>query len=361
MWHYTCNGKQFLNKFSAIDENIISKHPIHFHTPDAYHDFDFSKEPDATWHDILKQEAINIRDSYKTVKLWYSGGVDSHLVLNTFVKNDIHVDEICCMKSGFEDVDTEITDHAQPFLKTIQKQIPKTKINIIEPTIEDYEKFHAGNSAIDWNYTFRLIYHTELIKDQHQQKGTTNVFGANPPLLIYKEGKWYTYWTDGDLEPNSKKYNFFADNPLVHAKQCHMLVNAIKETNFDYRTICLWPDEKSQHFYRKHTGRYDYGTKSPLKKLYFGQAEKNYFMLDNEKICYSNHKERYAIETALKKYPHLITSWKKKLHAQLDKNSLWWNNGTPEYGTMGILSKFYCLDEKMSKTVDELYPDGFKI
>ena len=361
MWHYTCNGKQFLNKFSAIDENIISKHPIHFHTPDADDDFDFSKKPDATWHDILKQEAINIRDSYKTVKLWYSGGVDSHLVLNTFIKNDIHVDEICCMKSGFEDVDTEITDHAEPFLKTIQKQIPKTKITIIEPNIKDYENFYAGNNAIEWNYTFRLIYHTELVKDEHQQKGTINVFGANPPLLIYKEGKWYTYWTDGDIEPNRKKYNFFADNPLVHAKQCHMLVNSIKETKFDYRTICLWPDEESQHFYRKHTGRYDYGKTFPLKKLYFGQAEKNYFMLDNEKICYSNHKERYAIETALKKYPHLIKLWQKKLHTQLDKKSSWWNDSTPEYGTVGILSKFYCLDEKMSKTVDELYPDGFKI
>ena len=193
MWHYTCNGKQFLNKFSAINENIISKHPIHFHIPDAYDNFDFSKEPNATWHDILKQEAIDIRDSYKTVKLWYSGGVDSHLVLNTFLKNNIHVDEICCMKSGFTDVDTEITDHAEPFLKTIQKQIPKTKINIIEPKIADYENFYSSNGTIDWNYTFRLIYHTELIKDKHQQKGTINVFGANPPLLVYKEGKWYTY------------------------------------------------------------------------------------------------------------------------------------------------------------------------
>ena len=361
MWPYTCNGKIFPYKFSAINENIISKHPIQFHTPNAYNDFDFSKEPNATWHEILKQEAIKIRDSYKTVKLWYSGGVDSHLVLNTFLKNNIHIDEICCMKSGFKNADSEITDYAEPFLKTIQKQIPKTKINIINPKITDYEDYYSNENTVEWNYTFRLLYHTELLKEYNQQEETINVFGANPPLLVHRDGKWYTYWTDGDIEHNTKKYNFFADNPLVHAKQCHMLVNAIKQTKFDYTTICLWPDDESQHFYRKHTGRYDYKNTFPLKKLYYGQSKKNYFMLGDEKICYSNYKERYAIGTSLKHYPHLVKLWKKKLHTLLDKNSHWWNDSTPEYGTIGILSKFYCLDTKISKTVDELYPDGFKL
>ena len=46
------------------------------------------------------------------------------------------------MKSGFKNADSEITDYAEPFLKTIQKQIPKTKINIINPTILDYKNYY---------------------------------------------------------------------------------------------------------------------------------------------------------------------------------------------------------------------------
>ena len=37
------------------------------------------------------------------------------------------------------------------------------------------------------------------------------------------------------------------------------------------------------------------------------------------------------------------------------------NQGDPCMGTIGIFSKFYCLTEKSTKTVDELFPNGFKL
>ena len=44
----------------------------------------------------------------------------------------------------------------------------------------------------------------------------------------------------------------------------------------------------------------------------------------------------------------------------MDIQSPWWNYGIPEYGAVNILSKFYCLTDNHNKTVDDLYPDGFK-
>ena len=41
-------------------------------------------------------------------------------------------------------------------------------------------------------------------------------------------------------------------------------------------------------------------------------------------------------------------------------NNQWWNNGCPELGMIGVFSKFYCLSDNHTKTVDELFPDGFK-
>ena len=38
----------------------------------------------------------------------------------------------------------------------------------------------------------------------------------------------------------------------------------------------------------------------------------------------------------------------------------WFNQGNPTLGTVGVFSKFYCLNEKDTKTVDELFPNGFK-
>ena len=39
----------------------------------------------------------------------------------------------------------------------------------------------------------------------------------------------------------------------------------------------------------------------------------------------------------------------------------WFNQGDPAMGTVGVFSKFFGLTEKSVKTVDELYPNGFKI
>ena len=359
MWFYTCNNKTFDFKFLAISEHLKTKQPIHFHAPEEYNTFDFSIEPNETWATLLKNEAIKLRETYQFIKLWYSGGADSHLILTTFIENNIHIDEICCMKSGFENADYEISNYAEPFLKTIQEQIPKTKISIINPTISDYENYYnkefTKNTA-GWGYScFRLIYHDELIKDHNQREGLVNVFGAEAPIILKKNNNWYTYWLDASIEPNLNKYNFFANNPAIHSKQCHMLLKSCdlnKDSNNHF-----YGDKNEQDFFRNATGRLK--RVMPYKKMYYGE-NKNYFTLDNEKIHYSNNKEEVAIQTAIKRYPNLVKTWKKRLFQLMDQQSQWWNYGTPEYGTVNILSKFYCLTDNHNKTVDELYPDGFK-
>lgn len=360
MWSYTCNNKTFDFKFLAIDEHLKTKQPLHFHAPKEYNTFDFSVEPNETWATLLKNEAIKLRETYQFIKLWYSGGADSHLILTTFIENNIHIDEICCMKSGFENADYEINNYAEPFLKTVQKQIPKTKINIVTPTILDYENYYnkkfTKNNA-DYSYhCFRLIYHDELIKDYNQKEGLINIFGADAPIILQKNNNWYTYWLDGNIEPNLNKYNFFANNPTIHSKQCHMLLKSCdlnKDSNNNF-----YGDEKEQDFFRRSTGRLK--KSMPYKKTYYNENKNNYLTLDNKKIYYSSDKEKFAIQTAIKKYPNLVNAWKNRLLELMDIQSPWWNHGIPEYGLVNIFSKFYCLTDNHNKTVDDLYPDGFK-
>ena len=212
MWFYTCNNKTFDFKLLAIDEHLKTKQSLHFHAPVEYNTFNFSVEPNETWATLLKNEAIKLRETYQFIKLWYSGGADSHLILTTFIENNIHIDEICCMKSGFEDADYEINNYAEPFLKTIQKQIPKTKINIINPTILDYEnyynkKFTKNSSGFSY-YCFRLIYHDELIKDYNQKR----IENFIPDSLL-------------DLEINKSvllEYNFDSINAIDWNKGCYV-------------------------------------------------------------------------------------------------------------------------------------------
>ena len=76
-----------------------------------------------------------------------------------------------------------------------------------------------------------------------------------------------------------------------------------KDSNNDF-----YGDKKEQDFFRKATGRLK--KSMPYKKTYYGENKNNYLTLDNKKIYYSNDKERFAIQTAIKKYPNLINAWK---------------------------------------------------
>ena len=97
MWKYNCGT----SKLEAIKSK---QHPT-FESPESQKDFDFSIEPEQSFYSLLVQEAKTIREKYPKVRLWYSGGCDSSLILDVFTKNNIHLDEIHLAKSGIKEAD----------------------------------------------------------------------------------------------------------------------------------------------------------------------------------------------------------------------------------------------------------------
>ena len=104
MWKYNCGT----SKLEAIKSK---QHPT-FESPESYKDFDFSIEPEQSFYSLLVQEAKTIREKYPKVRLWYSGGCDSSLILDVFTKNNIHLDEIHLAKSGIKEADFEFDNFA---------------------------------------------------------------------------------------------------------------------------------------------------------------------------------------------------------------------------------------------------------
>ena len=362
-WFYNCNGKQYASKFQAIKENINTGHPVHFNANETWNGYDFSAEPEETWSTLLKQEAIKLRESYSYIKLWYSGGADSDLVLTTFIQNNIHIDEICCSKSGLGNADYEIDNFAMQYLKQVEPMIPNTKITILEPKIKDYKDYYMHSNwsteVPEWNYAFRMIYHNDIIKDHNTKSEMINVFGAEPPRLAYRNKKWYMYFLDGDIESAENKYNFFVEDPKVHAKQCHMLLRGIKASKkeHEYNEICNL--RKHEVFCRDHTGRHDFHYIFPRRIEFWGDFYNNFINFNGDKLYYTAQKEKNALEKLILDYPELIRSWKDGLYDMYDIGK--WVNGVPEQGLINIHTKFYSLEDNSVETVDSLYPEGFLI
>ena len=83
--------------------------------------------------------------------------------------------------------------------------------------------------------------------------------------------------------------------------------------------------------------------------------------LDKRKLLYHNNKEKVALETIMTSRSDLIKKWQSGLD-EFSKlaNGKWFNNGRPEFGTVGVFANFHGLDIKSHKSVDELFPNGFK-
>ncbi len=247
-WLY--DGRQFFNKNSALESaGDISRVSFHHHD-EAFSKANWLVEPEKSWPDLLCERACQLRDSYDHLRLWYSGGVDSHTVLMTFIENKIPLDEICIMRTSptadYEDPgNSEINFVALPFLRRIQPLLGKAKINLLDLGPRHYQKFFSDP---DWakqvnTIDFRLSYVStaslllpELISPIERGRKLANVTGGNKPRLEMENGRYYAFYWDEYLKwdlneatrESLEEFYFSSELPEVHIKQCHMVKNHLK-------------------------------------------------------------------------------------------------------------------------------------
>tara|TARA_X000000950_G_scaffold64185_1_gene78684 strand:+ start:5226 stop:6317 length:1092 start_codon:yes stop_codon:yes gene_type:complete len=360
-WRYTVGDKIILHKAHAIQESIKTNHPIHFHAPEEYDTFDASVEPEESLDDLLIAEARYLREKYKYLKLNYSGGLDSNLILKIFTDNDIKIDEIQCFKSGIPPADFEIDNFAIPMIKDLSHKLKHTKISIIEPTLDDYEKYYSepltdekvDKGCIDWHLHCRIIFQKYLL-DRELDPDVITITGKEKPRIIKHHDDYYTYFLDGDIEYQPQFYNFFVDNPKINAKQTHGWLKEFKK--YDKNIDATWEVE---YLWNQTTGR-PVSEPFPKKNLHLNKKDNSIFH-KGSKIYFQNEKERLAFDWLSKNAPTILDQYQKFIEALLDfTNNTWFNHGRPELMYVANFSKFYGLTKKDIKTVDELYPNGFK-
>lgn len=94
---YKVGNKAFTNKLEACLalNNIPGDHQIHWdYHDDVYKRAQWLHEPPVSIDELYKQRAIQLREQYDHLVLFYSGGADSHTILQTFINNNIKIDEV---------------------------------------------------------------------------------------------------------------------------------------------------------------------------------------------------------------------------------------------------------------------------
>lgn len=236
-WEYA--GTRYKTKFKAIEASGGDVMSITFNAfNDDFYSYPWHIEPKESYEQLLTDRALQLRDNYKYIKLFFSGGHDSTLMLNTFLNNNIHIDEIIVYRYAINDKFTnlsneEIDVYAIPFLKNLQKQVPKTKVTVWDFGRDFYDKY-LGEKWLHTKSNFDMR-HFNLPKIRG--KTFCYLLGSHDPHVIYKEGKWYSdiFDSNGMAEVASfRNVEFFYTSnsfPALHAKQLHLVKNYLKYNN----------------------------------------------------------------------------------------------------------------------------------
>lgn len=265
---YLCNGKRYFNKLEAILEANVS----HKHVEWDYHDaifgkHDWSIEPTMELKELYKLRALQLRDAYDHLVLFYSGGVDSWNILKTFVDNNIRIDEIY-MFGAFEAEEKKISSLGYSrdpgyYTREIKQSLPLVKKLVADRNIKvnvfDWTR-HILDAAndLDWIWTagvrfdptcmvrskFHKIFreHNELL---HKGKKVGFVYGVDKPRLLRDDNTIYFAFLDvimttGTLPSNdilgeyweNDEYFYWSPNlPELAIKQSHTVVKWLQSQN----------------------------------------------------------------------------------------------------------------------------------
>lgn len=284
--YYLVNDFKTLSKFEAWQharDNNIPIDQIQYNFNDIeFSKFDWSVEPQESIGTLYANRARELREKYDHIVIVYSGGVDSHVILQTFLENNIKVDEILTFWNSVDKkllFNQEVFNSAVPFIESIDLQSLGTKFNLIDigPSLQNqfedtqqlYDTFNAINGLIcPWTYFLRSGKAKVELFPEHVQMSKNNkkvlyIWGLDKPNVFIEEDHYVFRYVDsvpdfgaktfinktiyGDSLANVYDEGFFVSNesPEIVIKQCHLIVKELSTMNKDDPRLISFGDVKA--------------------------------------------------------------------------------------------------------------------
>jgi hypothetical protein len=262
--YYVVDNKIFRNKIYAMQEatkkRLGPKGIEWIFNNDIYDELDWKTPSDLSLSEVYRLRAQQLRDKYDYLILSFSGGGDSTNILDSFVLNGIHLDEVVVgwarsqTAGKYEaNLSTDPTNYlsewdylVEPKLKWLQSVSPETKITIVDP----YDNLQAAEPDDDiatltvrHNYIGYKRYKaidSILLDRQSKHKNCAIILGVNPPwpvrikrhLLILigdpPTCSWGSDYTNHGLQRNVEFFYWTPDMPEITKTQAHVLLNHLQ-------------------------------------------------------------------------------------------------------------------------------------
>lgn len=259
--YYQVGNLRTYSKFRAVEYHNKTQEKIHWHFNDEnYNKYDWSQEPTESLSELYRQRAQQLRDQYDYLVLWFSGGADSTNILNTFLDNDIKLDEVASYvnyeatgdKLNF--FNAEIFHVADPVVAKAKQQQPWLKHTVIDLAQLTMKYFSDKKVNFDWSYYVNTIVNPNTVArrdiklqvshwvqmfDTGKKIGFIN--GIDKPRVVGINGNYYFKFVemiDGAVTPEcqmldrpwdfNELFYWPADHPKISIKQGHVIKNFLK-------------------------------------------------------------------------------------------------------------------------------------
>jgi hypothetical protein len=256
--HYIVGDNIIGNKFLAVIEASKIQNTVSW----VYHDQIFEqacarfRTYEMSLEEMYKNRALQLREQYDYLILNYSGGSDSHNILQTFLKNNIKLDMLfvqwpmSLMDKGIYKPNTVDKSNAnfhsewdfvlKKDLEWITKHHPEIKIEIADWTNTITEKFY-NDDLFSKNVTnipsiARAQKQNTFSKEESKlaNKGVTvgSIYGVDKPVVAFKDGSTYFKMADVTCmaqpnpdNPNGLEYFYFTPSmPEIPVLQAYKML-----------------------------------------------------------------------------------------------------------------------------------------
>lgn len=260
--YYKVGDFIFINKIEALKYAKQFESVVSFHFNDEVfnsYDWTIDPEPNISLSELYRRRAQQLRDNNDYLILAYSGGPDSQNVLDSFLKNNIHLDEIVNFNSYESTGVVTNTIHNADYYYNVKPNIEKiykehgsaikyTTVDEVSAVKTLWAEAHAkGNHYMlfgTMGFPSTLMYRGMWVKlVPHIWQKILNgdkvkvIYGADKPYIGLHDNKHFVSFGDmfGDVsnmllnDPDIKGRDlleFFyhsSDDPKIVIKQAHIL------------------------------------------------------------------------------------------------------------------------------------------
>lgn len=368
---YRVGDLKFHSKLEAIELHARTGLHPHWDFNDAvYSSYDWKKEPATDLTELYRVRALSLREKYDYIVLLYSGGSDSENALQSFVDNDIHLDEV----ASFINYDaTSNRDHflnseffrvALPRIENLKTTCPWLKHRAIDVTELTLELFNDKTQKFDWIYNQNMYFTANCAARSdigmkirewrdivESGKKLCLLWGADKPRIMHVNNRYCMRFIDMlDISVKSiagtnpyvdECFYWTPDMPEIVIKQAHVIKRYLEHSTPDTPFMSY---EKSDLAFREYNGRKLWLSNHGMHRLIYPGWDINTFSAGKSpSIIYSARDDWFwGLEE-----PNLAKEiWEMGVKKMWDLLPNYWKNNPQDIhkGLKGCLSKEYFLE-----------------